>query len=251
MPRIRSSTAVVIALAGAFALADRPAAADALLLANAGGLFNVSVTSYKDQKFTWVVRQEHDFSCGSAAVATLLTHHYGSSTTEDEVFREMIAHGDPERIRTQGFSMADMKNYLVRRGFQAGGYQAPLDILLKAGVPGIVLINSNGYMHFVVVKGLTPDWVLVGDPAVGLGLTPRAEFEAMWSGVMFVILDHDREGREYFNHARDWGEWHVRPTMAAALARGMNQDLSSFLLTLRSTDYFHHMTDMNVFQRVF
>ncbi len=36
-----------------------------------------AVVSVKEARFTTTQRQQFDFSCGSAAVATLLTHHYG------------------------------------------------------------------------------------------------------------------------------------------------------------------------------
>lgn len=211
----------------------RPAmAAGALPLGDAGGFYNVSLPSFRDTKFHRTIPQAHDFSCGSAAIATLMTYHYGRPTTEQEVLDEMMLFGDTERIITQGFSMGDMKDYLERHGYQSGGFQAPLNILLKAGIPGIVLINTKGYLHFVVIKGVADDHVLVGDPALGVSIQPRAEFEKIWTGVLFVVTDHDAQGREYFNHLDEWKSWWVNPRSPNSLALDMRQDLSSFLLTL-------------------
>lgn len=207
-------------------------AASSLPITDAGGFFTIRLPSYQESKFQRVVPQGQDFSCGSAAIATLLTYHYNRLTTEEEVLDEMMLFGDTERILTQGFSMGDMKEYLERHGFQSGGFQAPLDVLLKAGIPGIVLINTKGFLHFVVVKGIVDDYVLVGDPALGIGIQKRSEFEKIWTGVLFVVTDHDTVGREYFNTKSEWSSWWVLPQSPNALALNMRQDLSSFLLTL-------------------
>src|SRR5262245_46400741 len=74
-----------------------------------GSGYRVNVTSLEEQRFATVVRQQHDFSCGSAALATLLTFHYDVDTPEDEVFDAMYAVGDQKSIREVGFSMLDMK----------------------------------------------------------------------------------------------------------------------------------------------
>lgn len=34
-----------------------------------GGLLNVKVTSLKERRFTTTIRQQHDYSCGPAALA--------------------------------------------------------------------------------------------------------------------------------------------------------------------------------------
>jgi hypothetical protein len=207
-------------------------AESSLPIVDAGGFFNVSLPSFRESKFHRVVPQGHDFSCGSAAIATLLTYHYERPTTEREVLDEMMLFGDTERIVTQGFSMGDMKDYLERHGYQSGGFQAPLDVLLKAGIPGVVLVNTKGFLHFVVVKGIVDDYVLVGDPALGSSIKKRTDFEKIWTGVIFVVTDHDKEGRAHFNDKMEWSSWWVLPQSPNALAMGMRQDLSSFLLTL-------------------
>jgi uncharacterized protein len=213
-------------------LAPQVLAASSLPIVDAGGFFNVSLPSFRESKFHRVVPQGHDFSCGSAAIATLLTYHYGRPTTEREVLDEMMLFGDTERIITQGFSMGDMKDYLDRHGYQSGGFQAPLDVLVKAGIPGVVLVNTKGFLHFVVVKGIVDNYVLIGDPALGANIKKRADFEKTWTGVIFVVTDHDAKGREHFNDEAEWRSWWVLPQSPNALALDMRQDLSSFLLTL-------------------
>ena len=87
--------------------------------------------------------------------------------------------------------------------FEADGFLLPLDKLLEAGLPAIVLLNDRGYRHFVVVKGLRGGRVLVGDPARGTRSFARPQFERLWDNrVLFVV--HNRRESAAFNLARDW-----------------------------------------------
>ncbi len=168
----------------------------------AGGV-TLPVTSIKQARLAGTLIQQFDFSCGSAAVATLLTHHYNTPINEQSVFVQMYAHGNQAKIQREGFSLLDMKRFLASLGFQADGFTQPLDSLLEARVPAIVLINENGYQHFVVIKGLQNDRVLVGDPAQGTRALSRTAFESMWqSKLLFVI--HNRMDQARFNLAADW-----------------------------------------------
>src|SRR5690606_38844520 len=116
-----------------------------------GGNLEVPVVSYKESRFQTVLKQQHDFSCGSAALASLLTFHYGDQVSEQDVFQAMYESGDQERIRQQGFTLLDMKKFLETRGYKADGFRIPLGPLAaKAGVPAIALINPKGYRHFVI-----------------------------------------------------------------------------------------------------
>ncbi len=168
-----------------------------------GASYAIKVTSLKEARFRTTVRQKYDFSCGSAATATLLTFQYGYRVTEADVFSRMFANGDKARIRREGFSLLDMRRYLQSQGFVADGFELPLDKLLDEGLPAIVLLNDRGYRHFVVVKGMRGGRMLVGDPARGTRAMSRAQFENLWDNrVLFVV--HNRRSLAQFNLARDW-----------------------------------------------
>jgi uncharacterized protein len=184
----------------------------------AGGSYAVPVRTLQEIKQAGTLIQQYDFSCGSAAIATLLTHHYGRPTTEREVFEHMYAHGDQAKIRREGFSLLDMKRFLQTRGFEADGFRQPLDKLRDEGLPAIALITENGYHHFVVVKGLDRDRVLIGDPASGTRAVPRATFEAQWQQKLLFVV-HNRMDLARFNQAADW-----RAAPLAPLASGLVRD---------------------------
>ena len=174
-------------------------------LQGAEGISNVPIRSIQERKFDRVVRQQFDFSCGSAALATLLTFHYDEHTDEQEAFRWMYARGDQEKISKVGFSLLDMKNFLESAGYEADGYKATLDTLGEAKVPAIALISVRGYRHFVVVKGVRDDEVLLGDPALGLRKMTRQEFLAAWdNGILFIIRNKAEVGGRTFNTLAEW-----------------------------------------------
>ena len=184
----------------------------------------VGVESMQSRWYQTVVAQEYDFSCGAAAVATLLTYHYDDPVDEKEVFRFMWEHGDQERIQREGFSLLDMKNYLEARGYPADGFRVSLDRIERSRMPAIVLINTEGYLHFVVIKGIREGEVLVGDPALGVTRYAREDFEeVLASDIVFAIRSEQELARASFNDARSW---EVRPS---APIRSAQQGMNSLL----------------------
>jgi predicted double-glycine peptidase len=189
-----------------------PSAAQVRTHGEGGGHFSVAVMSWRDIPFRTVVRQQYDYSCGSAALATLLRYHYGDAVAEAEVFQAMFERGDQARIRQVGFSMLDMRTYLEARGYGADGLRLSLDRLAALNIPAIALITHDDYRHFVVVKGVSADRVLVGDPTFGLRTYTRAEFEAVWNGVVLAIRRPPVGAADpVFNRDDEWRPWATAP----------------------------------------
>ncbi len=216
MTRSRSLRRIAATLGGCCALAAAQAGPAAVQFVH-GATYAVPVQTQVGARYAATMRQQYDFSCGSAAVATLLTYHYGTPTGEETVFAEMFRHGEAERIEREGFSMLDMKQYLARRGFEADGFELPLDELSEARVPAIVLISDHGYQHFVVVKGLRDGRVLIGDSATGTRALPRARFEQLWQNRLLFVI-HNRQLLATFNNAADWLQ-HPAAPLASGVAR--------------------------------
>ncbi|HTO82199.1 MAG TPA: C39 family peptidase [Methylomirabilota bacterium] len=219
----------MLALVATVFAAQESRAGDVRLTSNIGGEVAVPVVSYAARPFLTVVRQEHDFSCGSAAVATLLTFHFERPTTERQAFEAMYAIGDKAKIQREGFSLLEMKTYLGSLGYEADGFRVPLDKVARVGVPVIVLIETRGYKHFVVVKGLRDDRVLVGDPARGVEVMSIADFHGLWKdGIVFAIHNADAVGRRHFN---DEAEWRLRSPAPVGSATNRT-GLASFTVML-------------------
>lgn len=199
------------------------------VIQGAGGSFSIPVMSLKEKRWTNVVRQQYDFSCGSAAVATLLTYHYETPIDEARAFEEMFVRGDQPKIQAEGFSMLDIKQFLDRRGLKSDGFRMTLDKLADIGVPAIVLINTGGYRHFVVIKGVEAERILVADPAFGTTIWPRDRFEAAWGGGIVLAA---REGVEVAQeNFGDIPDWQIRPK--APIGQGVDRSgLAIFTVTL-------------------
>lgn len=188
-------------------------AAEAGFMLGAGpvGDLAIPMQTVLDRRYHTVIRQQFDFSCGSAALATLLRYHYGRRVREDDVFRGMWADGDRQQIRRLGFSLLDMKRYLASQGLDADGFRVDLDQIRKAGLSGIALLTINNYRHFVVVKGVNDSELLIGDPSTGLEVMPREKFQAGWNGVYFVLNSDQGFGRGRFNRDAQWAAFSQAP----------------------------------------
>jgi predicted double-glycine peptidase len=205
--------ALALAVASPFAVAGK-----AEVQTSPGTSYPMKLTSLKEARFRNTIRQKYDFSCGSAAVATLLTYQYAYPIDEQSAFDVMYANGDRRKINREGFSLLDIKRFLASKGFEADGFQVPLEKLDEEGIPAIVLIDERGYHHFVVVKGYKNDRVLIGDPARGTRSMSRRRFDDMWkTHIVFVI--HNERDRAIFNSPRDWA---VAP--AAPMAEGIERN---------------------------
>ena len=226
----RSFLACALSLAGLWTTAH---ASSASISVPYSGNYSIRLTSLKEARFKTTIAQQYDFSCGSAATATLLTFQYGHPVSEADVFRQMYADGDRAKIRQQGFSLLDMQRYLGSLGYEADGFALPLEKLSEEGLPAIVLLNDRGYRHFVVVKGIHRGRVLVGDPARGTRAIPRVDFDRLWDNhVLFVI--HNRRESAGFNRPGDW-----RTTPLAPLELGVQrQGLQNVVMPKRGPGDF-------------
>ncbi|MCW8328571.1 C39 family peptidase [Photobacterium sp. SDRW27] len=192
------------------------------------GSYNVNVKTYQEQLFGDVYRQQYDFSCGSAAVASLLSFHYGIDASENTIFEYMFKNGDKNKIEKQGFSMLDMKKYLNSIGLQADGYKIPIEKFRKIRIPGITIVNFDGYMHFVVIKGINSKEVILGDPSRGTLVMPIEEFKPYYKNAVLLVKSRAKEGRENFITAENYNIYTSSPS-SEAIAR---DSLATFSITL-------------------
>jgi predicted double-glycine peptidase len=183
------------------------------------GNYDVPVTTFAERRFKTIYKQQYDFSCGSAALASLLTYHYDDTVDEQSVFTDMYQNGDQQKIQKQGFSLLDIKQYLERRGYRSDGFKINLDQLVNANVPALTIINNNGYLHFVIIKGVNNEEVLVGDPALGIKALPRDEFEKMWERrILFLIHGKKDIAAKHFQDQQEWA-LRVKAPLGSAVDR--------------------------------
>ena len=138
-----------------------------------------------------IVKQQFDYSCGSAALATLLNYYLGENFTEEQVIQGLMEYGDIKQLEERrAFSLLDMKRFVTVLGYQGTGYTAELEDLKKLDKPCIVPIEFFGYRHFVVYRGIYGDHVFFADPFMGNISFTLSEFEEMWHrNIVFIVTD--------------------------------------------------------------
>jgi len=124
--------------------------------------------TYKSIRDCNVVKQNLDFSCGAAAMATLLTYRYQHPTTEEQVLTEMG--------KTATASFYDLKVYAEKKGYQVQGLACGISYLYTLKYPAIVYLNMRGQDHFVVFNGAKNRKLWLLDPSRGNALMSESQF---------------------------------------------------------------------------
>ena len=146
--------------------------------------------SLLDIRFKNVVRQDLDFSCGAAALSTLLTYYFEDPTPESEILEilesSLGAKENSERALS-GYSLLDLKNAAETKGYDAAGYRLSFEQLRQLASPVIVYVVPLGYKHFAVLRGVVGDRVWLADPSRGNLRMSISRFKNEWGGVAFVL----------------------------------------------------------------
>jgi predicted double-glycine peptidase len=187
-------------------LCSSSARAQEIPLSVGGQRIAKSVKSWKDLRREGVILQELDYSCGAAAMSTLLTHHFRDPVNEGEVIGFIFIHGQtPEEglkkyFQRQGFSLLDLKRFAEFRGYKVAGYREMdfsdlLEFLEKDRLPVLVPINTFGYSHFVIVRGIEGNRVYLADPAFGKTTMTIARFASVWVDGIGLIVSRGQLAR--------------------------------------------------------
>ena len=134
---------------------------------------DVDVSTWKELRDARIVKQDLDFSCGAASLATLLNEFYGQSLTEAELLIAMDQ-GDGRA------SFDDMARVLPEFGFRGAGYAASFEQLAQLKMPVIVYLKHRDNDHFSVLRGIDADTVWLADPSLGNRTYSRQQFLKMW-----------------------------------------------------------------------
>jgi len=180
------------ALAMLFCLASLSTTSEAaqmpLSVLPGGAVVFKPIQSVRERKFADLVQQKTDFSCGAAALATILRQAYWLDVSEHDIIEGMLAHADQDLVRTQGFSMLDMKRYVESIGMRARGYRVAPETLHDVRIPVVVLMDIRGYKHFVVLQKVDRGWVYIGDPVLGHKRFKVDDFVKGWNGIIFAVI---------------------------------------------------------------
>lgn len=153
------------------------------------GRFTKEVESFQDIKKRHIVSQSWDYSCGPAAIATILSYYFDEKISEEEILKCLLLTTNLKKVKkNKGFSLLDLKNFAKAKGYSAIGYKMDLPFLVSLNKPVLIPINIREYSHFVVFRGLSRDRVFLADPVLG-HLTMRADrFIKIWQGGIGLVL---------------------------------------------------------------
>jgi predicted double-glycine peptidase len=166
-----------------------------------------SVKSLRALRDEGVVKQRYDYSCGSAALATLLTYGLNDPVDENALLRAILEPLSPDELKAlqkKGLSLFDLQKLAQGRGHKAQGFRVHLSQLPKLSRPVIVFIKPGGYEHFAVLKGLRGDRAYLADPSLGNVRMPIYRFLDMWAdesghGVIFAVERSDGRWPEQYD----------------------------------------------------
>ncbi len=172
-------------------------------------------------QFKNITKQSFDYSCGSAALATLLNSYLGENFTERQVIQGLMDLGSKEKIsERRAFSLLDMKKFVSTLGYEGNGYKAELNDLKTLGKPCILPIEFLGYRHFTIFRGIHGNHIFLADPFRGNTSYALNTFKDMWfENVIFVV---DRP---------DTGKWPNRMALTNADLRYINEKTALDILT--------------------
>jgi uncharacterized protein len=184
---------VAIGMLGLFAFSFAAHAANIDI--GSGLRVNSSVASLKDIRDRNVVRQQFDYSCGAAALATIMRYGFGEDVGEQDILDQLfeILPDEEEGLRTNdGFSLLDLQRVAQARQYRAEGFRIAPQFLSQLNGPVIVFIQPRGYNHFAVLRGVQDDRVYLADPSRGNVRMPAYAFLDMWlqedgMGIIFAV----------------------------------------------------------------
>lgn len=154
----------------------------------------VQIKPALENQFRGIVRQAYDYSCGSAALTTLLNGHVGTSLTEQQTMEGLLRYGEYNRIiERRSFSLLDMKRFVSALGFESGGFKGEFTDLINQKQPAIVPISYAGFKHFVVFKAYKDGRVYVADPALGNISFDQERFKQIWENNTLFLISVPKE----------------------------------------------------------
>lgn len=132
-----------------------------------------------------LVEQAEEMDCGAACLA-MICRHYGIPMTLGKL-------RDLANVTTQGATLDSLARTGEALGFTARGVQCTYEALQGFELPFIA--HWEGY-HYIVVYGLSKQWVRVADPALGFRKLGVEAFERGWSGTCLLFTAGETTGEQ-------------------------------------------------------
>jgi predicted double-glycine peptidase len=132
-----------------------------------------------------VVKQSVDFSCGAAALATLINRFGVAEVGERELLDLLLDQHSrlalPPEWRETGMSFATLAAIAEHYGLAAVGIELSASDLAQLRTPALAYLPHSDPPHFTVVTGITArHGVELADPSWGRRRLRSERFNALW-----------------------------------------------------------------------
>jgi uncharacterized protein len=164
-------------------------------------LLNITFAQYvANERSQFVIRQTNWFTCGPAALATVLDQFASIPSTEKEIVELAIpflvkkpnAKGELEA----GFSALSLKKAAEAKGVSVKGFRYDISQVAQyfdgGGFPLIAHVQKP-QAHFVVLIAKVKNYFVIGDPSWGRKILSIADFvnEKNFSGVVLLFFPNE------------------------------------------------------------
>ncbi|MCP4702357.1 MAG: C39 family peptidase [Gammaproteobacteria bacterium] len=160
-------------------------------LASGGIRFEQPLKTWKDILEQNIVMQQFDYSCGAAALATLLQYYFQDDVSEKDILEDIVNQlneADFENRKKEGLSLLDLKQFANRRGYQAVGVKnLKFSALPKLRGPVLVYLETSEYRHFAILRGVKEDRIFLADPSRGNIRMSVEVFAQQWPKIALVL----------------------------------------------------------------
>jgi predicted double-glycine peptidase len=180
------------------------------------------LVSWKEIRDRELSKQQWDFSCGAASLATLLKHYYGMPTNEATILS--LLHTSDAAASFQELAQVAQDHY----GLRAYGFALSVDMLKSLQQPVLVYLRVRGRDHFSVLRGVDDAGrVWLADPSWGNRLLTAHQFRSMWStrsdpiyiGKILLLGGSEPQNPHYF--VRESLHGHIRRSTCRNCGSGL------------------------------
>ena len=150
--------------------------------------------SYRELRYEGVVGQTEWFTCGPAALSTLLSKYYGlENASEGELLELSVKamEGADSNIEESGVTALALMHVANAQGVAAKGFSVTMDELKtyfeSNGLPLLIHVTKPE-LHYVIAVGIVNDQIVLADPSFGRKIIPFSSlvYEKGFSGVVLV-----------------------------------------------------------------
>jgi uncharacterized protein len=182
------------------------------------------IVSYRMLKYQQTTGQTSVYSCGAAAISTLLTYFYDVPTSESEILEisKEVMQKNGKRPEDSGISALALKQSLAVKGINAEVRESSLEQIRlyfqKGGLP-LVLHTTIPQQHYIVAIGIVEDWLIIADPSSGRKLIPveMLKHEKGFSGMVIMpkpSYEFAQTARQRQQFSKDWADNRLRQFQA-------------------------------------